>query len=100
MIGPHHSIICCLIGTGQGAAAWNTWVSEEVSYLARTSGGNFSIRTKWVGTHCAVVTLKSWMQRRASSGSKRSISTTVPPIDCTAIDQPSGAAWYSGAGER
>ena len=50
------------------------------------------MRTKWVGTHWAVVTLCFSISRSASSGSKRSITTTVPPSACTAIDQPSGAA--------
>ena len=26
------------------------------------------------------------------------MTTAVPPIDCTAIDQNDGAVWYSGAG--
>ena len=34
-----------------GAAACTAHFRLEISYLARTSGGSFSIRTKCVGTH-------------------------------------------------
>ena len=40
------------------------------------------------------------MSARHCSASKRSITTTVPPRRCTVVDQPAGAAWYSGAGLR
>ena len=33
------------------------------------------------------------MRRRHSSGSKCSITTTVPPMRCTVIDQTRGAEW-------
>ena len=38
------------------------------------------------------------MHSSASSGSNFSVTTAVPPVDCTAIDQNDGAVWYSGAG--
>src|SRR4051794_5665823 len=40
------------------------------------------------------------MQSNALSGSNFSITTVVPPSDCTTMDQNDGAVWYSGAGLR
>ena len=53
-----------------------------------------------VGTHWLCVTRCARSARSASSGSKRSITTTVPPKRCTVMQKRSGAAWYSGAGDR
>ena len=54
----------------------------------------------WVGTNCTWVMRWRSMAARSSSGSKRSITTAVPPRRCVPIVQPAGAAWYSGAGLR
>ena len=53
-----------------------------------------------VGTSCECVT--RWRSTRAShcSGSKRSITTAVPPKRWVIVVQPAGLAWYSGAGLR
>ena len=53
-----------------------------------------------VGTNWACVTLCSSMSARQRSGSKCSMTTTVPPRRCAVIDQTNGAEWYSGAGLR
>ena len=53
-----------------------------------------------VGTHWLWVTRYFSMAASAASGSKRSIITTVPPSDCTAMQKPMGAEWYIGAGDR
>ena len=92
MTGPHQAIICSLTGIGQGAAACTAERIEETSYLARTSAGSFSIRTKWVGTNWPTSTLYFSMRPRASSGSNFSITTTVPPRRWTLMHQRSGAA--------
>ena len=55
-IGPNHSIICSLTGTGQGAAAWMITSSDDTSVAARTSSGSFSSRENIVGTICEWVT--------------------------------------------
>ena len=37
---------------------FTTWIAlfiEDTSYCARTSAGNLSMRTKWVGTNCAAL---------------------------------------------
>ena len=65
---------------------------DDRSYFDRTSSGSFSIRTKWVGTHWALVILYFSISRSASSGSNFSIITTVPPMDCSPMVQPRGAA--------
>ncbi|MDT5188260.1 MAG: hypothetical protein QOI28_511 [Mycobacterium sp.] len=51
MIGPHHWIICFLMSTGQGAAAWTTRFRLETSYELRTDSGSLSIRTNIAGTN-------------------------------------------------
>ncbi len=53
-----------------------------------------------VGTTCVWVTRWASMRRRNSTGSKCSITTTVPPTRWTAMVKRSGAEWYRGAGER
>ena len=53
-----------------------------------------------VGTNWAWVTACSAMSWRQRSGSKCSMTTAVPPMRWTVIDQTSGAEWYSGAGLR
>ena len=54
-----------------------------------------------VGTHWLCVTRYRSMSRSASSASKRSITTTVAPDRWQAdARRRSGAAWYSGAGDR
>ena len=53
-----------------------------------------------VGTHWLWVTACFSMACNASTGSKRSINTTVPPSDCMEEQNPIGAEWYIGAGER
>jgi hypothetical protein len=82
-----------LTSTGHGAAACTTVLRLEVSYDVRTSSGSFSIRTNIVGTTWVSVTRYSWTARRKLSGSKRCISTTVPPSACTTPVNRSGAAW-------
>ena len=100
IFGPHHSIICSLTGTGQGAAAWTTTSSDDRSYLARTSSGSLSMRTNIVGTSWLWVTWYCSTSCRYSSGSKRSMTTTVPPERIVRPVAPCGAEWYSGAGDR
>ena len=100
MTGPHQLIICCFTGTGQGAAAWTATCSDETSYRARSSSGSLSMRTNMVGTNWPKVTWCSSIRRSVSAGSKWSMTTTVPPARCTCRQKRSGAAWYSGAGER
>ena len=53
-----------------------------------------------VGTHWLWVTEYFSRARRASSASKRSSMTTVPPSDWTAVLKPTGAEWYMGAVDR
>ncbi len=100
MIGPHHSIMRCLISTGHGAAAWIAICSDDTSYFARTASGSFSMRTNIVGTNCACVTPYLSIAARQPSGSKFSSTMFVPPKRFTAMQNCNGAAWYSGAGDR
>ena len=100
MIGPHHSIICCFTGTGQGAAAWMATRRDDRSCARRCASGSLSMRTNIVGTTCVCVMRCSGTRRRNSAASKCSITTTVPPRRITAIAKRSGAAWYSGPGDR
>jgi hypothetical protein len=58
------------------------------------------MRTNMVGTNCETVTRCRSMSCSAASASNFSIITTEPPSACTAVEKASGAAWYSGAGER
>ena len=58
------------------------------------------MRTNIVGTHCAWVTLYLSMAASAPSGSKCSRITHVAPRRVTAMQNCSGAEWYSGAGDR
>ena len=53
-----------------------------------------------VGTHWLCVTRYRSIARSASSGSNRSITTTVEPNRWKVRQYRSGAAWYSGAGDR
>jgi hypothetical protein len=53
-----------------------------------------------VGTICVWVMRWRSMSSRAASGLKRSMTTHVPPKRWTAMLKRSGAAWYSGAGDR
>ena len=46
-----------------------------------------------VGTNWACVTPCSWISARHVSGSKCSITTTVPPMRCAVIDHTNGAEW-------
>jgi hypothetical protein len=89
-----------LTGIGQGAAAWIAQRSEDTSWRARTSGGSFRIRTNIVGTTCVWVTRWCPISRRKVSASKCSMMTHVPPHRSTPMLKRSGAAWYSGAGDR
>ena len=66
---------------------------EEEGFPMLYSSGSFSRRTNIVGTNWAWVTRCSSMSRRQSSGSKRSMTTTVPPMRCTVMDHTSGAEW-------
>ncbi len=100
MTGPHHSIIAFFTSAGHGAAAWMAIFMLLTSYLLRTSSGSLSMRMNMVGTHWLWVTLYFSMAARASSGSKRSIMITVPPTEFVTPQYRSGAAWYSGAGDR
>ena len=79
MIGPHHSIICNLISTGHGAAAWIAHRCDDKSNCVRSASGSFSMRTNIVGTHWLCVTLYCSMNRSASIGSNASMQITVPP---------------------
>ena len=58
------------------------------------------MRTNMVGTNWACVTRCFSIRASASTGSNRSITTTVAPSRWAPIDHASGAAWYSGAGHR
>ena len=49
-MGPNHSIICSLTGTGHGAAAWMITSSDDTSAARRTSAGSLSSRENMVGT--------------------------------------------------
>ena len=51
------------------------------------------MRTNMVGTNWACVTLCCSMRARHRSGSKRSMTTTVPPMRCAVMDHTSGAEW-------
>ena len=73
---------------------------ELTSYLARTSAGSFTNRTNIVGTTWLMFARWRSISARYSSGSKCSITITVPPRACTDIENRNGAAWYSGAGDR
>ena len=53
-----------------------------------------------VGTHCDSVTRWRSISASAWVGAKLSITTEVAPRRCIIIVKRSGAAWYSGAGER
>ena len=89
-----------LTSGGQGAAAWIATLRLLRSYLARTSSGSLSIRKNIVGTHWEWVARYFSMSCREYSGSNFGITTTVPPWDWVSMTKRSGAAWYSGAGER
>ena len=78
---------------GQGAAACTADFIDEMSYLARTASGSFSIRTKWVGTNWPQLTLYFSIRARACSGSNFSMTITVPPSLWTVMHQRRGAAW-------
>ncbi len=58
------------------------------------------MRTNIVGTSCVCVTACACTSLRYSSASKCSITTQVPPSRITVMQKRSGAAWYSGAGDR
>ena len=58
------------------------------------------MRTNMVGTNWAWVTLCSCMSARQRSGSKCSMTTTVPPRRWAVMDHTKGAEWYRGAGLR
>ena len=51
------------------------------------------MRLNIVGTHWLTVTRKSSIALSESSGSNRSITTTVPPSVCVPAVKPIGAAW-------
>ena len=53
-----------------------------------------------VGTHWEWLARCDSMRRSASTGSYFSMTTVVPPSDCTPRLKPIGAEWYRGAGER
>ncbi len=53
-----------------------------------------------VGTHWLWVTPYRSMSSSAWAASKCSITTTVAPTRWKAMQKRSGAAWYSGAGDR
>ena len=53
-----------------------------------------------VGTHWLWVTRWRSMRARAWAASKCSMTTTVAPTRWKAMQNRSGAAWYSGAGDR
>ena len=90
--GPHQSIIACFTSGGHGAAAWTATCTPETSYFARTASASFSIRTNIVGTACRCVTPYCSMAASMPSASKRSIITTVPPMDWIVAQKRSGAA--------
>jgi hypothetical protein len=100
MTGPHQSIICFFTATGQGAAAWIATSSDDTSRASRTSSGSLSMRMNMVGTHWLWVTRCRSMSSSAWAASKCSITTTVDPTRWKAMQKRSGAAWYSGAGDR
>src|SRR6266540_4338195 len=100
MIGPSHSIIASLIGTGHGAAAWTMDSSDETSYFVRTSSGSLSSRENIVGTICECVMRWRSTSWRNCSGSKRSMITEVPPKRIVTDTLACGAEWYSGAGDK
>lgn len=85
-------MIAALAGIGHGAAAWTIISIDDTSWRRRTSLGSFSIRMNMVGTHWLWVMRCSSMSASARSASKRSITTTVPPDWCMAIENRSGAA--------
>ena len=58
------------------------------------------MRTNIVGTHWLWVTWCFSMRARASAASKCSMTTMVEPRRRKFMQKASGAAWYSGAGER
>jgi hypothetical protein len=93
MIGPHQSIICSFTWTGQGAAAWVATRWLEKSWRVRSAVGSFSMRTNMVGTHWLWVTRSRSSSPRASSGSNRSMTTTVPPTLWTPMATRNGAEW-------
>src|SRR5215211_2968949 len=99
-IGPNHSIMSRLTGTGHGAAAWMIVSSDDRSYLDRTSAGSLSIRLNIVGTTWLWVMRWRSTRARYCSGSKRSMITLVPPSRIVADTEACGAEWYSGAGDR
>ena len=83
-----------------GAPACSANRSDERSAVARAASGRRSRRTNIVGTICVAVTPRSAITSSACSASKRSMTTTAAPSCWNARQKRSGAAWYSGAGER
>ncbi len=79
MQSPHQSSIFCFVSTGQGAAAWITWRSEDVSWRSRTSSGSCRRRWNIVGTMWVCVTRWRSMSSSVSAAPQRSMSTTVWP---------------------
>ena len=58
------------------------------------------MRENIVGTHWLCVTWYRSIRASACSASNRSMTTTVPPMRWMPRQNPSGAEWYSGAGDR
>ncbi len=74
--------------------------SVERAYLLRAEGGSFSMRLNIVGTSWLCVTLYFGIRLRYCSGSKCSMTITVPPTPSARLTAAFGAEWYIGAGDR
>ncbi|SKZ85372.1 Uncharacterised protein [Mycobacteroides abscessus subsp. abscessus] len=81
-----------MTSAGHGAAAWIATFRLDTSYLSRISAGNLSILMNIVGTHWLCVARYSSTRLSASSGSKWSMNTTVPPTELVTPQKRSGAA--------
>ena len=82
-----------MTSTETGAALCTTSRRLEVSNAARSASGSFSIRTNIVATNWPWVTRYRSISSSARTASKRSITTTVPPLRIVPSDQPIGAPW-------
>ena len=101
MIGPDHSIICRLTSHRARRGGVDDRLQRREVEAAALLLGQLEHPDEHRRHHLRVgdaVALDELEARDAAS--KRSITTHVPPNRWTAMLKRSGAAWYSGAGER
>ena len=91
--GPSHSIQARFSHAGHGAPVHITRRSEERSRARRSASGRRQMRCIMVGTNSTHSTRWLSIRARASPGSKRSITTAVPPESSVCQAVMNGPAW-------